>query len=187
MIVIGIGANLPHPQFGAPRRTCGAALAMLEDRAIHIIKRATWYSTAPVLADHRSKKQEDQPWYVNGAVAVASDLDAHGLLKVLLDVEAAFGRVRSIADAPRTLDLDIITFDEQVLNENGLNIPHPRMHERAFVLYPLRDLAPEWHHPVMHTAISGLIEALPADQSFAAMPDANGLFGTEWRENEGVG
>jgi 2-amino-4-hydroxy-6-hydroxymethyldihydropteridine diphosphokinase len=187
MIVIGIGANLPHPKFSAPRRTCGAALAMLEERAIHIIKCATWYRTAPVLADHRPKEQEGQPWYVNGAAAVATDLDSQGLLKVLLDVEAEFGRVRSTANAPRTLDLDIISFNEQVLNDDGLNIPHPRMHERAFVLYPLRDLAPEWHHPVMHTSISELIEALPADQSFDAMTDSNGLFGTEWHENEGIG
>lgn len=185
MIVIGIGANLPHPQFGAPRRTCGAALAMLETRGILVEKRAMWYSTAPVLAA-QAPEQRDQPWYVNGAVLVATDLGAHALLGVLLDVEAAFGRVRSIADAPRTLDLDIISFRGQVLNDSGLNIPHPRMHERAFVLYPLRDLAPEWRHPVMNTNVSEMISALPTDQSFAAMADADGRFGTEWRENVGA-
>lgn len=193
MIVIGIGANLPHPDYGTPRRTCGAALAMLEERGIHVISRATWYRTAPVLTDHAQtggqepKQEREQPWYINGAASIATELRALALLDMLLDVEFAFGRVRSVANAPRTLDLDIITFNDQVLNERGLNIPHPRMHERAFVLYPLRDLTPDWRHPVLHTTIDSMIRALPADQSFDAMPDADGLFGTEWGGNAVVG
>ncbi len=181
MIVIGIGANLPHPDYGAPRRTCGAALAILEDRGVHVMERATWYRTAPVLSN--GQRGDEQPWYVNGAASITTDLDADGLLDVLLTVEAAFGRVRSIANASRTLDLDIIAFNDQILNKDGLNVPHPRMHERAFVLYPLRDLAPDWRHPALHTTIDAMVQALPTDQSFDTMPDADGLFGTEWDEN----
>ena len=180
MIAIGIGANLDHPEYGAPRRTCGAALATLESRGVGIVKRSTWYQTAPVLGHHGA--QGEQPWYVNGAVAVTTDMGAHALLDTLLDIEQAFGRIRSVANAPRTLDLDIISFNDQVLNDEGLHIPHPRMHERAFVLYPLRDLSPDWRHPVMETDIAEMIRVLPPDQSFKAMPDAGGLYGTEWPE-----
>jgi len=71
-------------------------------------------------------------------------------------------------------------FNDQVLNSDGLNIPHPRLQDRAFVLYPLRDLAPEWRHPITHVSVNDMIGSLPEDQSFEAMEDANGLFGTEW-------
>jgi len=182
MIAIGIGANLEHPEYGAPRRTCGAALAMLEDRGISIVKCSTWYRTAPLLDQHGA--QGEQPWYVNGAASVTTGTDAHALLDILLDIEQTFGRVRSIANAPRTLDLDIISFNDQVLNNDGLYIPHPRMHERAFVLHPLRDLMPDWHHPVMKTSIAKMIGDLPPDQFFEAMPDADGLFGTEWQRKK---
>lgn len=182
MIVIGIGANLPHPEYGVPRRTCGAALALLEKRGIAIEKLATWYQTEPVLSDTHGD-QSEQPWYVNSAALLATDLDVRALLDALLDVETVFGRVRSLANAPRTLDLDIITYHDQVLDDEGLNIPHPRMHERAFVLYPLRDLVPEWRHPVLTRSIDEMIAELPEDQSFQEMPEAKGVFGTEWDEN----
>lgn len=182
MIVIGIGANLPHPDYGVPRRTCGAAMALLGERGVGIEKLATWYQTAPVLSDTHGA-QGEQPWYVNSAAMISTDLGVHELLHTLLDIETVFGRVRSIANAPRTLDLDIITYHNQVLDEEGLNIPHPRMHERAFVLYPLRDLVANWRHPTLNRTIDEMINDLPEDQSFQEMPDADGLYGTEWQEN----
>jgi len=182
MIVIGIGANLPHAEYGPPRRTCGAALEMLQTRGVRIKQRATWYKTAPVVAN--PDQQGEQPWYINGAAQIKTDLDAFALLSMLLDVETAFGRLRSIADAPRTLDLDIITFKGQILDRDGLNIPHPRMQERAFVLYPLHDLAPDWVHPIRGSTITEMIHALPTDQSFDSLEDSGGLYGTEWPGTE---
>jgi len=184
MIVIGVGANLPHPEYGPPRRTCGAAMAMLEQRGIQIANRSTWYRTAPVLSDPQGA-QGEQPWYVNGAASVISDVPPSDLLQVLLDIEIVFGRVRSIANAPRTLDLDMVTYNDEIIDENGLTVPHPRMHERAFVLYPLRDLAPVWHHPFGKRTVDEMINALPEDQSFQVMEDADGQFGTEWQEKSG--
>ncbi len=181
MIVIGIGANLVHPEYGSPRRTCGAALSMLETRSIDIVKCSKWYRTAPVLAPDDT--QSEQPWYINGAAAVDTGLGAHALLRELLEVEQTFGRVRSVANAPRTLDLDIILYNDQSFNDAGLNIPHPRMHERAFVLYPLKDLNPGWRHPENGLSIDDMISELPEDQSFEALEDADGAFGTEWQEN----
>lgn len=181
MIVIGIGANLPHPVYGPPRRTCGAAMEMMENNGLRIERRSRWYQTEPVLSAPDGA-QGPQPWYVNGAALLDTDLDASSLLARLLEIETKFGRVRSIANAPRTLDLDIIACHDQVLNEEGLNVPHPRLHERAFVLFPLRDLLPAWRHPTLGQDIDTLIANLPEDQSFREMSDADGVFGTEWHE-----
>jgi len=79
----------------------------------------------------------------------------------LHEIEAQFGRMRSIRNAARTLDLDLIACGDLVINSPTLTLPHPRAHQRLFVLLPLRDVAPEWRHPVSRVLVSGLIEALP--------------------------
>ncbi|MEQ9684009.1 MAG: 2-amino-4-hydroxy-6-hydroxymethyldihydropteridine diphosphokinase, partial [Rhodospirillales bacterium] len=108
-VVIGVGGNLPTPEFGPPRATCGAALQVLSQQSgIEITAHAKWYETAPVPVS-------DQPWFVNGAVAVATDLAPHDLMAVLLDIETRFGRRRSERNAARILDLDLLTFGDRVL------------------------------------------------------------------------
>ena len=159
-IYIGLGANLPHPKFGPPTRTLRRALAMLNDRGVRLVRRSPWYRTAPVPA-------ADQPWYVNAVAEVATGLGPDALLATLHGVEDSFGRVRSVRNAPRFIDLDLLDYKSsvKVLNKIGLSIiPHVRLEERAFVLVPLRDLAPDWRHPVSGAPIDGLIQALPADQ-----------------------
>ena len=118
-----------------------------------------WYRTAPVPAS-------DQPWYVNAVAEVASDLPADALLAQLHAVEAAFGRARTVPNAARPIDLDLLDFQGEVApgGPGRATLPHPRMTDRAFVLLPLADLAPEWRHPVSGLSIRALIEALPADQ-----------------------
>jgi 2-amino-4-hydroxy-6-hydroxymethyldihydropteridine diphosphokinase len=158
-ILIGIGANLPHPIHGEPRRTCEAAVAALAAAGVRVLARSPWYASAPVPVS-------DQPEFVNGVARVATVLEPTALLSLLHGLEAQFGRVRGQPNAARTLDLDLLAFGDVVLNDpSGLILPHPRLHERAFVLLPLRDVAPGWRHPVTGATATQLIAALPPEQS----------------------
>jgi 2-amino-4-hydroxy-6-hydroxymethyldihydropteridine diphosphokinase len=158
-VFIGLGANLPHDRFGSPRETLEAALAELGRRGVRTVRLSPWYRTAPVPAS-------DQPWYINAVAEVASDLPADALLAELHAVEAAFGRARTVANAARPIDLDLLDFQGHVAAgcPGWATLPHPRMADRAFVLLPLADLAPEWRHPISGIPIRKLIEALPPDQ-----------------------
>ena len=181
MIIVGIGANLNHPEYGSPRRTCGAALEHLS-RASDVQIRAVsrWYQSEPVLSLNGEGAQGEQPWYVNGATSDETDLEPLALLELLNRVEAAFGRVRSVANAPRTLDLDLIAYDDQHVQSEHLTVPHPRLIERAFVILPMIDLAPDWRHPVSGVSVAELRDLLPPDQAIEPLPPAQGLCDTEW-------
>lgn len=152
-IYLGLGANLPS-RHGSPRATLEAAVAAIAAAGITIKGRSGWYESAPV------PRADDQPWYVNGVVEVATDLDPADLLAVLQGIERDFGRVRSVPNAPRSLDLDIVAYGDRVVDEGAPLLPHPRMEGRAFVLLPLRDLAPDWRHPGTGLGLETLIAAL---------------------------
>src|SRR5690349_19843288 len=159
-IFIGVGANLSHDQYGTPRQTLEAALAELGRRGVRLVRLSPWYRTAPVPAS-------DQPWFVNAVAEVATGLPADALLAELHAVEAAFGRVRTVPNAARAIDLDLLDY-RGITAPGGpgrATLPHPRLAGRAFVLRPLADLAPEWRHPVTGQPISTLIGALPPDQA----------------------
>ena len=158
-IFIGAGANLPHPSYASPRETLQAALLELDRRQIHVLRYSPWYRTAPVPAS-------DQPWYVNVVAEVATGLPADDLLAALHEIEDLFGRVRSVPNAPRLIDLDLLDYRGEIAPPapGKATLPHPRMVGRAFVLRPLADLAPQWRHPVSGTPIQDLLKALPADQ-----------------------
>ena len=94
----------------------------------------------------------------------ATSFTAAATLDVLHQVETHFGRVRSVRNAARVLDLDLLDFGGQIYNQTVLKVPHPRMHERAFVLFPLRDLFADWTHPQTGQSLDALIDRLPADQ-----------------------
>ena len=158
MVLIGIGANLPSPRFGTPQETCEAALAALNQRGQTVIGRSRWFRSAPVPVS-------DQPWFVNGVAALDTDLAPADVLAALHQIEEDFGRVRQARNEARVLDLDLLDFDGQVsAEEGGLALPHPRMHERAFVLLPLADLVPDWRHPVTGANLQTLIARLADDQ-----------------------
>ena len=159
MILIGIGANLPHPEFGAPRDTCEAALNCLSQAGIAVGKRSRWYESAPVPAS-------DQPWFVNGVALLEVELTPADLIERLHAVEARFGRVRQAVNAARLLDLDLLAYGERVSAPGESPIlPHPRLAERAFVVLPLAELVPDWRHPVSGLTALELAQRLPSDQA----------------------
>jgi 2-amino-4-hydroxy-6-hydroxymethyldihydropteridine diphosphokinase len=164
MILIALGANLPHPVHGDARETLETALGALESRGVHIVRRSRWFRSAPV-------PPSGQPWFVNGVAAVATSLDPSGLLAELHAVEDEFGRVRAARNEARVIDLDLLAYEDLVRQggvgdrkETNPTLPHPRIAERAFVLYPLAEVAPNWRHPETGASVEEMISALPPGQ-----------------------
>jgi 2-amino-4-hydroxy-6-hydroxymethyldihydropteridine diphosphokinase len=158
MILVALGANLPSVRYGAPRETLEAGLDMLDRHGVRVLEQAAWYESAPVPAG-------DQPWFLNTVVRVASAHPPGALLTRLHAVEAELGRVRSVPNAPRAADFDLLDVDGQVTGEDAWpKLPHPRMHARAFVLMPLADLAPDWRHPVLGRSAAALLAEIGPDQ-----------------------
>ncbi|MFT0547135.1 2-amino-4-hydroxy-6-hydroxymethyldihydropteridine diphosphokinase [Allopusillimonas ginsengisoli] len=127
---IGLGANLGDTHTSLRRAI--EQLACLP--RIQLVRVSPLYSSAPV--------DSSGPDYLNAVAEVATSLDAHELLSILLGIERLHGRERPYRNAPRTLDLDLLLYDDQDIDRPDLRVPHPRMHERAFVLRPLADLEP---------------------------------------------
>jgi len=128
---VGLGSNLEDP-----RRQIESALAELDGIPhTRVVKQSSLYRTAPI-------GHADQPDFVNAVAQLETGLAAERLLAELQGIENRHGRERSFANAPRTLDLDILLFGDLQLSTPRLVVPHPRMHERAFVLHPLYEVAP---------------------------------------------
>jgi 2-amino-4-hydroxy-6-hydroxymethyldihydropteridine diphosphokinase len=152
VILIALGANLPS-RFGAPEKTFEAARLSLAARGVQVIKTSRVWKTAPVPVS-------DQPWYSNAVIAVQTDLSPQGLHEVLKSIEIDFGRIPSERNSARLIDLDLIAYGAQIIDEPGLVVPHPRMNGRGFVLLPLQEIAPDWVHPVTRKPIELLVREL---------------------------
>jgi 2-amino-4-hydroxy-6-hydroxymethyldihydropteridine diphosphokinase len=163
MILLGLGANLPSTTHGQPEATVVAALAALAAEGVAVERLSPWYRSAPVPAG-------DQPWYVNGVAAVTTRRAPGELLELLHRIERRFGRVRRHRNEPRVLDLDLLDYDGLVQQDGAAVLPHPRLHERAFVLLPLRDVAPQWRHPTLGRSVAELVAALPPGQQVERLP-----------------
>ncbi|WP_025898748.1 2-amino-4-hydroxy-6-hydroxymethyldihydropteridine diphosphokinase [Sneathiella glossodoripedis] len=160
MIFIALGANLNHPLYGDPLNTLRAAIEEIEQSGLEVVAKSSWYKTAPVPIS-------DQPWFVNAVIQVRTALPAKELLALLHTIERKFGRVREIQWEARVLDLDLLAYGDSVTQNQdqqlGKVIPHPRMHERRFVMAPLSEISPDWLHPVIGKTAKQICDGLPCD------------------------
>ena len=145
---IGIGSNLGNRQ-----ENCLRAVELLEGKRIIVKKRSSMHETEPWGI-------KDQPRFINMVIEIETGLESKELLKILKVVEKELGRKESFKWGPRSIDLDILLFDDLVLKEDDLEIPHPLMHERDFVLKPLCEIAPDIIHPVLKKKICDLVQKL---------------------------
>jgi 2-amino-4-hydroxy-6-hydroxymethyldihydropteridine diphosphokinase len=158
-VAIAFGSNL------------GDSLAILEAAVVELqatpgvalIQRSQWYITKAV--------GPPQPDYFNGCAILKTTQSPTQVLQTLLSIEQRFGRIRKERWAPRTLDLDLLLFNDLVLETPSLQIPHPRMTERAFVLVPLAEIAPDWIEPISNRAIVALLQAVDCSEVRRLDPD----------------
>lgn len=145
-VAIALGSNL-----GDSRAIVESALKTLAHTSgMTLLRQSPFYQTTAV--------GPPQPDYVNACAICTTNLDPHAVLGLLLQIEQTFGRVRRERWGARLLDLDLLLYEQQILNSPDLQIPHPRMTERAFVLVPLADIAPDWVEPVTGQAIAQLVQ-----------------------------
>ena len=157
MIYLALGSNMKG-DFASPRHLVEAAISNLPLAGAQVVRAAPLYRSVAVGPKVEGRAQDD---YINTVVAVRAVTPAVGLLKRLHALEAAFGRARRVQWGPRTLDIDIVSYHDEV-HAAGAQIPHPRLADRAFVLYPLRDIAPGWRHPISGAGVDELIKGLSA-------------------------
>ncbi|MBW2023021.1 MAG: 2-amino-4-hydroxy-6-hydroxymethyldihydropteridine diphosphokinase [Deltaproteobacteria bacterium] len=150
---IGIGSNL-----GEKQANCQRAIEMLGHLADTELKAVSrFYKTEPVGVE------DEQDWYLNAVALLITALAPRELMARLLDIEKRLGRERKKRWDSRTIDLDILFFGDHVINEKGLQIPHPRLHLRRFVLVPLNEMAPDFVHPVLKERIKDLLAKCPSE------------------------
>jgi 2-amino-4-hydroxy-6-hydroxymethyldihydropteridine diphosphokinase len=159
--VVALGSNLPG-EFDSSRDLLDAAVAALPGAGFNVARTSRWWRS-------RAWPDPTHPDYLNGVVLVETGLDLMSAMEVLKVLETRFGRVRSLANAPRTLDLDLIALGRNVIERPNLVLPHPRAHLRRFVMGPLAEIAPEWRHPVLESTAREL--AYDAQIGADAAPD----------------
>ncbi len=153
LVAIAIGSNL-----GDSLTIVQSALDLLNSQpAVQLLKTSRWYRTKAITLPD----SPPQPDYINGCAVLTTTLSPLDLLSLLLWVEKCFGRERRSMWAPRTLDLDLLLYEDQIISLPQLCVPHPRMGDRSFVLLPLQEIAPDWRHPVMGLTIRELAQCPP--------------------------
>jgi 2-amino-4-hydroxy-6-hydroxymethyldihydropteridine diphosphokinase len=146
---LSLGGNEESPQ-----RQLERAMDHLAERSVGIRLVSSFYLTEPVGGP-------PQPWFVNAVVGVAFGGDPVELLRVARTVEELHGRRRLVLDGPRTLDIDLLVFGDTIVDQPHLTVPHPRLHERRFVLVPMVEIAPKLRHPVLGLTMEELLQRCP--------------------------
>ena len=150
---IAIGSNMDTPE-----ENCNEAANLLDDHpAICVSTRSSLYQTEPF-------GKSDQDWFVNSVVEVTTHLSPELLFKACLGIEKKMGRIRDEKWGPRIIDLDILFYDDCVFRESHLEVPHPGIAERSFVLVPMNEIAPDFVHPKLKKTIETLLEEIPKPQ-----------------------
>jgi 2-amino-4-hydroxy-6-hydroxymethyldihydropteridine diphosphokinase len=151
-VYLSLGSNLGERDSNISR-----AIAALSERNVRVVRESNLYETEPV--DLR-----EQPWFLNGVVEAEWDGEPDELLETLHAIERGLGRTRRVRNGPRLIDMDILFFGARVVHLPELEIPHPRLADRRFVLVPLNGLAPTLEHPVLHATVEELLSQT-ADRS----------------------
>jgi len=148
-VYVALGSNL-----GPREKNLTAALGALQStRRIDVVKVSSLYETQP------QGGPPNQPNYVNAVAHVRTDLSPRRILAVCQHIEGSLGRKRSIRWGPRTIDLDILCYDQEICAEPDLTLPHPLMHRRPFVMQPLAEIAPDLMHPVLQQTAKAILES----------------------------
>jgi 2-amino-4-hydroxy-6-hydroxymethyldihydropteridine diphosphokinase len=149
---LSLGSNVGHRE-----ANLRAAIAQLHAGG-ELLAVSALYETQPV-------DVPDQPWFLNRVAAIETEKTPRELLQLALQIEAAMGRLRLGKQGPRNIDIDIVLFGDRMMDEPGLRIPHPAMHQRRFVLEPLVEIAPEVRHPQLGKTAREMLAALPEGQT----------------------
>jgi len=147
LIYLSLGSNL-----GDRAANLESAIAALPEIAVRVLRRSPIYETEPV-------DLIAQPWFLNCVVEAETSLRPRQLLEALQTIERQLGSKKLVPRGPRIIDLDVLFYGAEVIHEAGIEIPHPRMVKRKFVLVPLAEIAPEFRHPVLRKAIAELLAA----------------------------
>ena len=165
---IGIGSNL-----GNPLQNCQDAIEKVSCvDGVQLIKVSSFYLTEPV--DINPDKHQN--WFINAVAEVKANLSASDLLSKLQGIETAMGRARELKGEPRVIDLDLLFYGQDIINEDNLNVPHPEIYKRRFVLEPLSEIASFYIHPAFGVSIRGLKDRLK-DQRIVELYKSSDLSG----------
>ena len=165
---IAVGSNR-----GNALENCGKAMAgMVSDGRNRILRCSSFYLTEPV-------GKKNQEWFVNAVVELDTSLPPRELMAFLLSIEDKMGRIRGERWGPRIIDLDILLYDGEEFKEEGLEIPHPRLHERKFVLVPLKEIAPDLKHPVLKKTISEILAELKEGEKVIPLEEGSAKICTD--------
>ena len=152
-IIIGIGGNIKSEDGDHPIKVAIKAISYLKDYSINITDQSSWYETEPI-------PKSDQPNFFNCIVFAKTALNELDVLKSLHEIEYRLGRKRILVNEPRAIDLDLIDYSNKILRNKEIVIPHPRAHQRRFVMEPLAELDKNWIHPVLKINIKKILAKL---------------------------
>ena len=159
MILLSLGSNLPS-KFGDSKNTILKCYEFFNNNDIKILKKSSFYETFAI-------PNKSDPKFVHSVISVETRFSPEELIKYILKVEEKFDRKREQINAPRTCDIDIVDFNSKIINifnkNISLEIPHPRLEQRSFVLYPIREIDKNWKSPLSGKKIDQLIENLDAE------------------------